>query len=112
MTANAFPEFGRILAGVARIADVLPGPDNDTRRRLRAVAVGFEAAHGPSFLAAKHELGHAMLERLYAGRLVDEPETWLVCACVTLLAHEQVRLADGVERATARAIPIPTLKGG
>jgi hypothetical protein len=60
--------------------------------------VGFEAAHGPSFLAAKQELGAAMLERLYAGAAVDEPETWLVCACVTLLAHEKMRLAGNNDR--------------
>jgi hypothetical protein len=90
---------------VARIADVLPGPDNDTRRRLRAVAAGFEVAHGPSFLAAKQELGHAMLERLYAGSLVDEPETWRVCACVTLLAHEQARLTGASALTSAGVRP-------
>jgi hypothetical protein len=37
-----------------------------------------------------------MLERLYAGSVVDEPETWLVCACATLLAHEHMRLAARV----------------
>lgn len=95
---EGWPEFGEVASKVAAIASRLPGKSNAFREALQRVSVDL-APSSRNLTQARRELARLMLALGNNGQPLDEPETWLACACTVLLAFEQMRISGGASLA-------------
>ena len=90
---GTMPELDEIAAKLAAIAADLPGEGNPFRAGLDRV--GAHLAPGTRNLAeARRELVRIVYFGTGDDELADLPETWIACACVALLAADQIGRAS------------------
>ena len=102
--ALAALEFGEIASKLAALAPSLPGDHNPFRDGLQRVSACLAPATC-NIAEAQRELGRLLAVLMQRGKVIDEPETWITCACTALLAMEQMRLAGGGESKAYAARP-------
>jgi hypothetical protein len=102
-TVEALPEFADIAAKVAALAEILPGDDNPFRKTLRQLR-GVMSGPNANLTTATAEVNRAVYYLVGRGQVIDEPETWIFLACLTLLELEKSRLSGGLKAAPPGAL--------